>query len=1152
MSLRKDNQTEFYKVMQGAAPIDVERAMTLLLTHTGQYSLWYYLSDLLKILIDNHRKSATPFVEEKHIEYIFRLGRDPIWIDSKGSESSLKYLIYKGNFSATLALLMLRSSAVCRTKVNTTNSDGKTLLYLLLEDNLNGKHDAAIKELIEKYKPRFDINEYAKKCNNIHTAFEGFEKNTKADPEVFIVSIAIEFIRLGGNLATFDAKIKNQILSAIEILPDKSKLACLKATRDKDSELGKIFFHAPFDQVNGISSDDWENNKKLINRINKSFKSLCPNQSKQLHDLITVHFSHDFEIDFNWQLAVDLVREGADVNLVVNKERKKLPTLEFISTENLNQLLAWGLDPALDHSLIYRKKRIDYALLFIQYATSSYAKYSDVLMAGFRDLVESTDENSSANKKKFIPIYLRYIDVFSKDYQYDFAAIASWLLNADASELIDKTILHLKPHKEQLFKAILKMSEADQWRAVKQIIEGKETTALGRVFWCGFSPAITKGHMAKVYARYLELSPTTKLKALLDVYPLDIEAAMQLVRDGALPGVQGMYLRTLLHLLVLRAYDDIAVNAVKELIAKFPALIDIKNYSNETPYDSLLKLDDIAHANLAMEFVRSGVSSNTRSQSASSHSIDSLMHSLICIGLREGASLVEEHIKELVNKHQANIHILDKKNRTPLQRCLSGSSYRADVSITAQIISLLLSLGADPITKNERLNLLEWLVGANWDNKYDTVIEETFEHCRKVTDIEAYAKQLFTEASGKTRIKLAILFVHLGVNPAIFDIQLILPEFKNNSIDYYKRLDYLKMARNPTTELGKIFLPTTNTVDQRVKNRLTMKVLWEACGFVHDWDLQKGLYCLMQEYFEAGLSANNFSWDKALAFVKSGADVNYKVHFSAQLKSKMELESATLMHVLKYSFLNETPPPPAIVKELLELGLDLPGDVIPMRFLVDKGLFEYAVLFIQFGADGCYGLGIGNGLGIFYREMKLSVLDALLVKIGSNPVTPNDSALITELLTCNVPITIKDDPRIFSALLNWLDQISADVLTPEMLNHLKLFKDQLLLAMSKLPDQELRLLRKIFKEEGDTALKSVFFAGHTNINEDRLGKARTRYLELEAPTQSFFAVERQPTLFGRVLSAVKPGPEKKVTLGEDSTVSGNGNETVQRYRDSLL
>ena len=96
-------------------------------------------------------------------------------------------------------------------------------------------------------------------------------------------------------------------------------------------------------------------------------------------------------------------------------------------------------------------------------------------------------------------------------------ACAKWLLKADKDEVSIIILNELKPYKEKLFAALMQLSATEQLNAVKQIIEAKETTALGKVFWHNKSAnSIAKGTMAIVQAKYFELIKTEQKASQLD------------------------------------------------------------------------------------------------------------------------------------------------------------------------------------------------------------------------------------------------------------------------------------------------------------------------------------------------------------------------------------------------------------------------------------------------------------------------------------------------------------------------------------------------------------------------------------------------------------------------------------------------------------
>ena len=84
----------------------------------------------------------------------------------------------------------------------------------------------------------------------------------------------------------------------------------------------------------------------------------------------------------------------------------------------------------------------------------------------------------------------------------DFKTIVTLLFaNKDKTELTTATLELLKPLKEHLFTQIKKLNPAELLQAVKQIFEGKNTTALGAVFWY-INSTLSSGRLATFYETY--------------------------------------------------------------------------------------------------------------------------------------------------------------------------------------------------------------------------------------------------------------------------------------------------------------------------------------------------------------------------------------------------------------------------------------------------------------------------------------------------------------------------------------------------------------------------------------------------------------------------------------------------------------------------
>ena len=149
----------------------------------------------------------------------------------------------------------------------------------------------------------------------------------------------------------------------------------------------------------------------------------------------------------------------------------------------------------------------------------------------------------------------------------------NWLLHVNRYDIPAEVLDALKEHKDDLFSAILKLPSAKQLDVLKQIIEGKDTTALGIVFWYKKSAhSIQKGTMALVYAKYLELTKTEQRNHLtdaeLEVMPLVFLVTTKQINEHKLLQIlikMPVALLTPTHLEKLKACKTELLNAINAL-----------------------------------------------------------------------------------------------------------------------------------------------------------------------------------------------------------------------------------------------------------------------------------------------------------------------------------------------------------------------------------------------------------------------------------------------------------------------------------------------------------------------------------------------------------------------------------------------------------
>ena len=104
-------------------------------------------------------------------------------------------------------------------------------------------------------------------------------------------------------------------------------------------------------------------------------------------------------------------------------------------------------------------------------------------------------------------------------------------LNNQLNFLTPDILSLLKPHKQALYQII--KNQAGYLTALKNIIEGKQATFLGKLFWQG-DTALNKGGLAIIYQDYQIMIKNELLKmATHDLQPNDIQLITEFINGGA-------------------------------------------------------------------------------------------------------------------------------------------------------------------------------------------------------------------------------------------------------------------------------------------------------------------------------------------------------------------------------------------------------------------------------------------------------------------------------------------------------------------------------------------------------------------------------------------------------------------------------------------
>ena len=115
----------------------------------------------------------------------------------------------------------------------------------------------------------------------------------------------------------------------------------------------------------------------------------------------------------------------------------------------------------------------------------------------------------------------------------NYTTIINLLLTNKSVKLITPILDLLKPIKKLLFEKVTELKEPALSQAVKEIFEGRHTTALGQVFWYKNS-ALHKGKLSEFYNTYKLLIETRLAKMKdKDLTPADIQFVSEFVNSEA-------------------------------------------------------------------------------------------------------------------------------------------------------------------------------------------------------------------------------------------------------------------------------------------------------------------------------------------------------------------------------------------------------------------------------------------------------------------------------------------------------------------------------------------------------------------------------------------------------------------------------------------
>lgn len=387
--------------------------------------------------------------------------------------------------------------------------------------------------------------------------------------------------------------------------------------------------------------------------------------------------------------------------------------------------------------------------------------------------------------------------------------------------------------------------------------------------------------------------------------PFHIEEAMELIRAKACPNTKDQDGNSLLHVLTLPSInkDGIHNEAIKELVKRHHANIDILNANGHTPLQCLmassLSIKD------AMQLVRLGANPNQKNSQG-----DAL---LILMTQRNQKNTYDTNIKELVEEYHAYIDITDATGCTPLQYVMNNS-------FSIYNAMKLVRLRANPNQVNQEGNSLLHLLALERNNNKGFAIEMMKEL------VKTYGADIdIQNAEGNTPLQ-CVMNSPFSINDTLQLINLRAnPNKKNNEGTPFLHILAKKCA------------------SEKDKGYEIIKEVVEKCHA--DIDIKDAEdFTLLQRLMNGA-----FSIQEAMQYVRLGANPN-----------QTNKNGDSLLDLLAINAEKDTLPEEDLkdIKELIEvhqakLGIEKAIHLISLKHLLNKSVFhvETAMTFIRQGED---------------------------------------------------------------------------------------------------------------------------------------------------------------------------------------------------------
>lgn len=205
---------------------------------------------------------------------------------------------------------------------------------------------------------------------------------------------------------------------------------------------------------------------------------------------------------------------------------------------------------------------------------------------------EKKPAESSDEVKMKSGILLEKIVRELKTYYPSYKKILTLLFNAQPNEISADILTALKPKKDKLYEIIKNQSRNQYLSMLKNIIEGKDTTVFGKVFWFGHTD-LGRGRLLVVYQDYqaLIIEELNKLRTKEKLEQADITFINEFINSGAAFKLDdSLFSGVILKWIQLVAEKDVTSKGIEYLEQQYkPQLKVIAQSMDDKDQSALLK-----------------------------------------------------------------------------------------------------------------------------------------------------------------------------------------------------------------------------------------------------------------------------------------------------------------------------------------------------------------------------------------------------------------------------------------------------------------------------------------------------------------------------------------------------------------------------------